>query len=542
MESEVPEGEGSIGKRATKTLYSLYLGYGLGALINIVTFIFMAKALGAEGYGLYVFAMGFLSLLGSMGNFGIGSYLASRLSAYSYKRDAASIFNSISSGFTVLITVALLLFAAGALLSGYLSSHVFSGIKVAALTLIIVSAMLPLAMIYSTATNALIGLSRGKDAGFVVISVDALQLMLIILLITNGLGVNGALIAIATGYAAGSAALLFLVLKQARRYGHGSLKIPNRKSLTDVLEFSAPLGAKNALSSGIQNFGTIFLGIYLASSLGESAAKSALGNYGVALKSLAIISILYTTMGAVLLNVSSAVRTRGKEVGKSYNMAIKYSVMITIPLMVYIGVFARQIISLFLSSQYLSSVFYVQLMAAAVIVSVIGNYINDILVSAGFTRKLLYYYLFSAVIELISLLALVPYLGASGAIIALFMIGGLVNVAFSIRVSRKFIGLRLNYSQLLGAYASNATLALGLFAISMAISHTPLSAGFVYLITLATGAVVLLLLYPALLIATRAITRSELTGVIKMTDGTALAAPVKFIARYIDLLGGRNGR
>ena len=92
----MPDGEGSIGKKATKTLYSLYLGYGLGAIINIATFIFMAKALGAEGYGLYVFAMGFLSLLGSMGNFGIGSYLASRLSAYSYKRDSASIFSSIS--------------------------------------------------------------------------------------------------------------------------------------------------------------------------------------------------------------------------------------------------------------------------------------------------------------------------------------------------------------------------------------------------------------------------------------------------------------
>ena len=538
----MPDGEGSIGKKATKTLYSLYLGYGLGAIINIATFIFMAKALGAEGYGLYVFAMGFLSLLGSMGNFGIGSYLASRLSAYSYKRDSASIFSSISSGFTVLITVALLLSAAGILLSGYLSYHVFSGIKVAALTLIIVSVMLPLAMVYSTATNALIGLSRGKDAGFVVISVDALQLMLIILLITYGMGANGALIAIAIGYAVGGATLLFLVLRHARRYGHGSLRIPNRKSIMDVLRFSAPLGAKNALSSVVQNFGTIFLGIYLASRVGEAAAKSALGNYGVALKGLAIISILYTTMGAVLLNVSSAVRARGKEVGRSYNRAIKYSVMITIPLMVYIGVFARQIIGLFLSQQYLSSVFYVQLMAVAVIASVIGNYINDILVSAGFTRKLLYYYLFSAAIEFISLLALVPYLGASGAIIALFMIGGLVNVAFSIRVSRKFLDLRLNYGQLLSTYASNAALAMGLFIISLAVSYIALAADFAYVIILAIGAAALILLYPALLIASGAVTRSEFAEIMEITNGTALSAPIRVIARYIDLLGGRNGR
>ena len=154
----------NIGAEAGKTLSFLYIGQILGAIITIITFIYLTRTLGPSNYGIYVFAIGFSALVGAVGNFGIGSYMSKNLSQYSYQKNAKGISKTLSSSFLLMFFVSITLTIIGVVISSYVSNTFSSNIQISYITLAIASSIIFFSMIQNINVHALVGFSGGKQA------------------------------------------------------------------------------------------------------------------------------------------------------------------------------------------------------------------------------------------------------------------------------------------------------------------------------------------------------------------------------------------
>lgn len=528
----------SIGRKAVKVLYPLFIGQFFGLILTAATFIIVTRLLGPSQYGVYVFAFGFSALVNGVAAFGVGAYFSSELAGLAYRKDGGGMLNALHSGYLIAGGVGVLLSIMGIALSGAISG-VFPNVGITPLTIELASAQIFFYMISMIAVNGLVGLSRSGLASIANIAIDSVQLLLSVAL-TIMYGVNGAVAAMLIGYAFGALLGTAFIARAVSRYVKPRLAMPPREHLRKTFAFVWPIAANNFLNTGMANFSILFLGLFVTA--------AALGNYGAANRGLTLIAMLYGTFGQGLLNTFTTARSiKGAgEVNATYNSIMKFSLVFMLPVIVFVGVMAAPSMYLLISSGYADAPLFLTLMCIGTMVGVYGTNISNLLISGGHTRSVLYINLVSAVVQLVIILALVPGTKVVGAIISIYFIGNIVELILFVRAAFMKFRLHLEARDTYLLYAGNIVLGVVLAAWLLAsngIVHLVRVPDAAYAVQIGVAAIIAALLYPVLLVLLGAVDRKDLDALREATAKLgAVSVVMGWFLRYSEMAYARVAR
>lgn len=533
-----------LGVTSARLLSSLYAGQALSITITVITFIIVTRLLGVSGYGIYTFAFGFSALVDCIGAFGIGNYFGRNLGRFFHKEDHGKVVETLLTGYSILMPITAVLTLLGVAASPYVASLFFKHFAIPSTTLTL-SLMLTSSIIFfstteSTTIQALIGFTRGKLASLVSVVVDIIQLAASVTLIKAGYGVNGAISGMLVGYILGAIMGLYLIYRLVKRQGKINIKMPSVAEMRHALSFVLPMGLINVLNFSMPSFATLFLAGFVT--------LSTLGSYGAALRGLTFIAIFYSTMSTAIVPLFSraGASKKGAEEQRSYNKLLTYSLMGTLPCIVFVAVLAKPGTTLLLSSQYASTGFFLSLIALGSLIDTFQYYLASLLISKGFTTSLLKVLVVSTMLQLAAVLILVPALHASfsgngaviGAIIGIFFVGPITESILFVRLARKAMGFRPDFRKLGLLAASNILLILPL-SISLLFAGSALLSNAVALVV---GLIILALAYPAIMVLIGAIDLSDVKIISEISDKIPLLRrPMALLTGYLRLLFSMKG-
>lgn len=512
--------EESIGRRATRTFFASVIGKFLALLITTATFIAVARLLGPSSYGIYTVAVGYAALIGAVSHFGIASYFDRHISSMSYRKDREGMSKVISNGYAIIAPIAVLLAVIGIGLSNFIAHSFLSNSGISGLTLMIVSVDLLFSTIWGTSYSALIGLGRGKLASMALVTLGLIQLIVGVGLIYAGFGVNGAIIGLLVGDFYGFAIITYYTHRSLREYGKLELRMPKMPAIKETLRFALPLAANNFVLAGVVNFGTLFLSVY--------APNFIVGNYGTALKGLGMMNVIYGTLAIVLIQAFStviSVRKNHAEIEKAYDKTLTYSLLLNLPIVVFVGVLAKPLVYTFLTSNYSYAPLYLVIIAVGTSFAIVNSLTQSFYTAAGKVRELLKISAISGAIQIIAMVLLVPTYTAVGTVVALYIIGSVATLLlYAFDIKRSF-GISIKYRTMLNLFVCNAILGMLVSAV-LFIANNPLA--------IIAGVVAIVALYPPLLVLFRAVT----TETLKELDHLVATIPlvgssVKVFDRYM---------
>jgi O-antigen/teichoic acid export membrane protein len=524
------EAKETLGRRSARTFSVLTLGRMVGLLVAIASVIVIARMLGPSQLGVYTLAFAFYSLLSSASNFGFGVYLTKYLAAYSDNKDSRKFSSALNVGYLSMIGIGIVLTLVGVGASGY-AAALFGGSGAGPGIFVLAAAAIFFSMLYGTADYALIGL--GKNAAAIVMEVGENLVLLAasVLLILMGFSASGAIAGLLVSYIVAGVAGTYFVFRIASREMGFRFGLPKKKEIRDAFRFSLPVAASNIVGSGgaLLGFAPLLLGVF--------ASTAVLGNFQIASKASSAILLLCMTAANAILPTLSIALARGRRGAKVsgieavYNKTMLYSMVATVPMIVYLGVFASPLIYVFFSPSFSSAPLYLSLMALGTIIGLLGMYATTLFTAVGKTSRLFYYTAIAMVVQVVALLILTPFWGATGNIFAVFFIGSAVTDILLIRGARTDLKVRTRYEKLSRMFASNAGLA-AVLALGLLFQNP--------ILELVYGLAAVLALYPPLLALTGAVGRDDIGLLSESVKGlpalNRAAGPVmgylKFLLSY----------
>lgn len=518
-----------LGAKAAGTIYPLFIGNALGVLLAAFKIIIATRLLGAALFGVYVFVVSYYTLIGSVTDFGISSYFKKYVAELDYKRDGKGMQRVLSAGFASVAFVSLLLALLGILLSGYVAS-VFGGtIGVTQLLLELGSLILLSTIMYGAVSGILIGLGRGTDFSIAYLAYMASDLAITAYTLLNGYGVVGILLGTLIGSVIGLIAALFYINRYLSRYTGFCPWYPRLPDVRKALGFSWPLAIYNFFTNSMQNFSVILLGFFVS--------ETVIGNYGTALKGLAVLLVFYGSVVSVMLpTFSEAAKKSAKRAYSEgvFNASVLYSVFVTFPILLFFAVFSKSLIYILIGSGYTLAPFYLTLIAIGTVIGLIGSFSGSMLIARGFTKKILKYGALSSVLQFVSMLALVPYFGVIGAVAGIFFVGSAANsILFTFAVSR-MLKIRIDIAKLSRLSLAN----IGAVVLMLMVLLTTQSMA----VEIIAGLAILIMAYPAFVVISGAMDNREIEYFKSSTSSLAFAGPViGAVCDYMAAVGKMRG-
>ncbi len=466
----MPREREPLGRRSVRTFSVLTVGRVLSLLIGIATIIVIARLLGPDEYGVFTIAYAFFLLVSAASNFGFGQYLIKHLSEAEDRHDRGAFSKSLGAAFVLVVAIGLALTALGIAISGPVAGLLnINGVNQQ--LLIIASSIVFFAMMYGSSDYALVGVGKNAAAAALEILENVVMLAVSAALVLMGYGAEGAAGGILVSYLVAGAIGTYLIFRFAHRSMHVQVAMPKSGDLRKALAFSLPVAGNNFLNNSMPSFGTLLLGFFVTA--------YELGNFGIALRARTMLSIFYTTAAVSLIPTLTIATSRGtgnggaKNIERVYNKSMAYSVLASVPIIAYLGVYSTPLIYLFVSKSFSSAPLYLSLIALGTIIGVLGVYATSMFIAKAKTSKLIVYTGMCTVAQLISLALLVPAWGVLGAIISLFFVESIACDYLFLRGTRTVLKLRTDYAMLARAFAANAALAvlfsLGFYLSSMAL-------------------------------------------------------------------------
>ncbi|MEM3201910.1 MAG: oligosaccharide flippase family protein, partial [Candidatus Micrarchaeaceae archaeon] len=388
------ENEDSLGSTTARNFMSVLSGKLAGALIAAVLLVALARLLGSDNYGIYTLAFGISALLGAAGHFGIGTYFNNYLARYRSINDYESIAKVVSSGYTIIIPIALAVSAIGIGISSLVAPF-YARTGITAFEIEIAAGSIFFSMVYGASYSGLIGLGKGMHAATSNISNLTVQLVASVSLVVAGFGVAGAISGILIGYAFGFAISTYYVLSEIR--GKAKLRHASVSEIKSAISFSMPLALNNALTFSTGYIAVILLGLF--------STAYVLGNYGIANKGYSMTAVFTGSAWSIMMPMLSAKRAQSKDekaVASAFGKALVYTIAFVVPFIVYIGVMAKPIIFILITKNFGIAPLYLLLVAFGVIIGLPGLYATSLVIAYEKVYKLLRFTALSAAIQIIS--------------------------------------------------------------------------------------------------------------------------------------------
>ena len=503
-----------LGARMTRVASFLVTGKFISLIINLITFVIIARIIGPSSYGIYTIIMSIISLFAGFGNPNLGGFISERVpKLISAKKPTEA---KLVFGDTLLLTVFLgVALTAVAIASGSLLSTYALHNSSYTLTLDVGLLIILFSLLYYTLNYHLLSLNKGRSLAISAILHAVTQAVFGITLVFLGFGIIGAISGFLFGLIFGSAYELYAIKTSI------GIKISLNnfsKRIKKILNFSKDLALSNILYMATSNFSVIFLGLIVSSSL--------VGYYGIASKIGSLIDVFVGAISlAILPMFSEAIyrKKQGANPGKLFYFSIYLSLLFGIPMITVVLIFAKEIILLSLYTSYLSAVPYMQLISIGIMIGIFGNYGTNFLISSSKQSKILKFTAITMLGEAISLFILTPIFGVLGMIIATVYVGSILSSVLYLNYLSKQ-GVILHKNKLLLLLLSNLIFA----AIILPLNYIPFPS-----IGLLMGVILSFVLYPIIAGKLNAITKKDVEIIKKASAGVPIFGKIlAYIASY----------
>ncbi|MDE1856995.1 MAG: oligosaccharide flippase family protein [Candidatus Micrarchaeota archaeon] len=510
----------SIGELGVHTAHSgsIFMASKIaGGVVAVLLLVVTARLLQPIDYGIFSVVIAFANMLDIGGNFGIGTAVRQRLPD-AMRHHPERVAPIILSGFYIVGTIALIIALAGIILSGVIANSVYHNQSMA-VPIIIASASVITTVLLNLMIIVLVSIDRVNQGSVVNLLYNVLMLIATPALILAGYGVIGAVAAMIIGMGLGLLVGLYYLLKSVKFKAMG----PDMKVSRDLAGYSVPVVVSHVAVNGAQNFAVLMLGVFAASVL--------VGNYGAAFKMGRFGDLFITSIGYVLLPAFTRVfadKNLAKRISDAFNTSLFYMVMFLVPIVTFGIASAIPLMRLLVGGTYSLAGGYFAVMAFGTIINVFGGIAGFIILGYGNSKRFMIYQLAVVAIQLVLLALLVPSMQAVGALLALFVISPFAQAIIYIYALERQFTISVDYAQLAKLALSGIMVWAVTYAIGIAMHES--------LASLAANLVVTILLYPPVLVYTKAVSKSNVEFVRRVQDRMKrVGFLAEYLVRYFEL-------
>ena len=484
MGSEANRGRVATEGIARNAVFALLVQITTGAFTTAVT-LYLVRALGVEGLGLFALALGVGRLALVAADFGIPLSLSRFVAETGGERSAAAglVADALRLKLVTAAIVGAALFAvAGPIAAAYDEPSLVWPLRGIALSLVAESVL----ALYLAAFVAL-----GRNAvNLRLIFVESLaEATAIITLVAVGAGATGAAFGRAVGYAVGALVGTWVV---ARLLGRAVLVARRGGRTRDIASYAAPLLVTSGIYAVYTQVDVLIIGAMLST--------SAVGVFAAPLR----LTIPLSYLGQALAN-SVAPRQAASAAGPSvraFEVSLRWLIIAQAALLAPILVWPDELVRLLLGREFEESAQVLRVLAAFIFLRGLGPLISTTVNYLGRARRRVPIVLFALAVNVAIDVALLPRIGVVAAAIG-------TTVAYWIYVPAHFVicwrvlGVHLQSLAATGLRALAAAAAMA--GVLLAIGTDDISVGGLIL-----GAVGGTIAFAAALLLTREISRSEL--------------------------------
>ncbi len=488
----------------------------ISALITLAILVFLARFLKPADFGLYSIVYALYALLGMGGNFGMGTALRKKLAERNTELSRKR--NIIGNGFFIAGAVSGIIALIGIAISGVLANSVYHS-PALLYPIIVASISVFLTVLFNLSVAVLVGLRASKHSSLANIVYSISQLVLVLGLVLLGYGIFGAMLGLALSLAIGFVYAFAMIIRRLEYRISGPIK----SVIKELTGFSIPVVTSNIAISGTMSLAILLLGVFTTASI--------VGSYSAAYRLGRFFELIMTSMTFVLLPAFSYALSStelSKKLGSAYSNSIYYSFLVIMPLLAFGIAAAKPITRLLFGSLYSGAPLYFAIIAAGTSVSIIGNFAATLIIGNGDTKRFMRYQLAVVIVELALMLALIPFIKVTGALLSLFIISPIVLDALYLHALKKQFSIKVAWGRICRLVAASAMLGAILFAINIALNFR--------LLSILASAVAALILFPPMLVSFRAISRNEI-GFLKETADRIriIKRPVLALLKYFSV-------
>ncbi len=453
----MPEGKGKgsavrkLGVSTAKGTLIYLAGNMIGSLAILLLLAILARLLSPAAFGLYAIAIAFYTIL--TGHFTFGVILRKEVPGMTEREKIREL---MGGAYAVALIVGLAIAMAAVLLSGPIATYIYHDASFAP-SLMLAGALVFLYTFFNLMLASLVAMGRVKYGTIIYLSYAFIQLVASTALVLMGYGVFGAIAGLGAGLLVPSLLGLYWVVRHAGRPSK-----PSRETMRHVVGFTSPLIASSIANQAPPNLAILLLGVF--------ATTTVVGNYNAAFKFGNFVNVILLAVSYVLLPAFSRSFTDKRlssKIGKIYNSSIYYTLLLLLPVVVYAVSVSQPLVLALFSSEYTMAPLYFALIAIGTTVGMLNTYASNLQIGYGDTRRFMKYQLAAALIQVALLGALVPYLGAIGAILALFIVSQIaINFLYIWALDRQF-SLRHSFGGPARLAAASAVLLALLYGVTL---------------------------------------------------------------------------
>jgi O-antigen/teichoic acid export membrane protein len=497
-----------IAKVSARGGFNVLWGLVISTIVSAVGFVFIARLLGPEGYGLYTIALIAPSMILIFRDWGV-TYGVIRFTAkYRAEGRMDEVRSIVFAGLVFEFVSGLILCAVSFGLSDYIAGTIFNRPAIAPIMQIASFYILASAII-SAASAAFTGLERMALNSVMNVCQSIIQTGLIIGLVLLGFGTSGAVIGLVGSTAIAGLIGLFLLLTIYRTLPKPpSLSLEVKEYLKEMLKYGIPLSLAVLVASFMAQYYSFLLPIFYPSDNGV------IGNYGVAQKFIVLIGFVSTPITTMMFPAFSKLdhQKDTETMKRVYQFSVKYASLLVVPVVAGVMALSEPGVSVIFGSTYQTAPLFLALLAIGYSYAAFGNLSTSNLInSQGHTNFILKTTILTACVGLPIGTVLVLNFGVLGAIVT-SLIEGLPSLVISLYWIRKHYGVSVDWS-------SSARIILA-SAIAAALTYTVISLlSFSSIVELLLGAAVFLLTAGVALLLTRSISRSDIENLRLVVSG-----------------------
>ncbi|MCW4009520.1 MAG: flippase [Candidatus Bathyarchaeota archaeon] len=512
-----------IAQTSTKGGFHLLWGLVLSSIITSVGAIFIARLLGSELYGLYVIVLTVPNLITLFKDWGINSAMIRFIAQYTAEGRTSEVKSIILAGTIFEIGSGFLLSLGTFFASGLLAS-IFNRPEIAPLIQIASFSILASALITAT-TAVFTGLERMEYNSILLICQAIVRTGVIIGLVVLGFGTLGAVIGYSVSFVVGGlVGVLFVwhLYKKLPKIQAPSLQI--RAYTKEMLKYGLPLSLSTILSGVQTQFFAFLLPIYYVTD------NTAIGNYGIAINFVVLISFFATPITTMLFPAFSKLDYRKEPMAlkKVFHYSVKYSALLVVPVTAIVICLSQPAVSTLFGLTYTLAPLFLSLLAINYLFAAFGNLsVSNLINGQGQTTFNLYMEILTMSIGIPMGLLLILNFGVLGLIVTTLTAGWPSFIISLIWIKKRY-GVGVEWVSSSKIFFSSALAAALTYVLVV-------ESSFADWIELILGLVFFVVVFVLMAVFTHTIDRSDLDN---LRDMTSTLGPLrKIIAFFLALIG-----
>ncbi len=385
--------------RAALAFIIKVMGAGLAFIFNL----WLARVLGADGSGIYFLALTITTIATILGRIGLDNSLLRFVAAGAAENNWSKIKGVYNKSIFISFLISLLAASVVFIFADFFTKNVFSKPELLEPLRLMIFAAVPMSLLLLNA-QALLGLKKISESQL--INSVGVQVIIIIGVITLGreIGING----IMYSYLGG--AILIAIIS----YLLWTLNTPQMKNVAGefntrkLLDSCLPLFWVSSMNIMMNWTGTFFLGIW--------GSSSDVGIFSIAVRNAALINFILHAVNAASSAKYSEMYHLGETSGFA-SYAKKTSlllILVSTPICLFIVIFSKWIMGLF-GASFVQGWVLLIILAIAQYLNVAAGSVGPVLMMSGNEVAVRNSIFFSAILNLILCILLIPYYGTLGA-------------------------------------------------------------------------------------------------------------------------------